>query len=368
MLGCSFSLFYSAARLHRVQLLLFCELYCDFHFSALPPGHCGALPVQRVRLPNEIFLVCILLSVTHIRIIVFSSSTDRTSSVEPEFPTADQASGAGPTVVALDDEPGSDNGEDMSAPVAPVADMGDFTSSPGPAPKKRGRPSRSASGTPAVAASKAKKPAKVATPARVSSRKRKAAEVEPEEEGTEDVQSKDEDIQASEPEKAPTNRGRPARTTGVVASARLAAKAANKRTRVRRKSNPTVRVLGYSCSPFPIPDMKQSGVQKSGRVGRPKKNGDSTNGDTPAGEYEVEAIVDSMIDADTMEHMYLVRWKGYSASENTWEPKKNLAHAAQLVAAFDGKKKKPAEKESATTEKKKPGRKPGRPPKTKAYS
>lgn len=112
--------------------------------------------------------------------------------------------------------------------------------------------------------------------------------------------------------------------------------------------------------------MKQAAVQKSGRVGRPKKNGNGANGNTPAGEYEVEAIVDSMIDADSMQHMYLVKWKGYSASENTWEPKKNLAHATQLVAVFDAKKKKPTEKESAPKEKKKPGRKPGRPPKAKA--
>lgn len=68
-----------------------------------------------------------------------------------------------------------------------------------------------------------------------------------------------------------------------------------------------------------------------------------------------------MIDADTMEHKYFVKWKGYPASENTWEPKTNLVHAAQLVAAFDAKKKKKAvedDKAPASREKKKPGRKP----------
>lgn len=57
-------------------------------------------------------------------------------------------------------------------------------------------------------------------------------------------------------------------------------------------------------------------------------------------EYEVEDIVDSVIDADTMEHMYLVKWKNYPASDNTWEPKKNLKGSLDLVRKADAKKKK----------------------------
>lgn len=66
----------------------------------------------------------------------------------------------------------------------------------------------------------------------------------------------------------------------------------------------------------------------------------------PADEYEVEEIVESMIDADTMEHMYLIKWKNYPESDNTWEPKKNLKGSLSLVRQFDVKKKK-AEAEDA---------------------
>ncbi len=67
----------------------------------------------------------------------------------------------------------------------------------------------------------------------------------------------------------------------------------------------------------------------------------------PAGEYEVEEIVESMIDADTMEHMYLVKWKNYSASDNTWEPKKNLKGSLDIVRKFDAAKKKAEAAEAA---------------------
>lgn len=59
-------------------------------------------------------------------------------------------------------------------------------------------------------------------------------------------------------------------------------------------------------------------------------------------EFEVEAILESGIDSDTREHMFLVKWKGYGDDENTWEPKKNLAHATDLIKAFEKKPAKPA--------------------------
>ena len=49
-------------------------------------------------------------------------------------------------------------------------------------------------------------------------------------------------------------------------------------------------------------------------------------------EYEVEGVLDSRFRRGGLE--YLVRWKGYSAAEDTWEPERNLEHAAAKLAAF----------------------------------
>jgi hypothetical protein len=103
----------------------------------------------------------------------------------------------------------------------------------------------------------------------------------------------------------------------------------------------------------------------------------------PKGEYEVEEILESVIDADTFEHMYRVKWKGYGLDEATWEPKTNLAHATALIKAFDAQQPKQTRKPrgAATTNGdsvpkatktakakskvvKKPGRPPGRPKKS----
>ena len=92
------------------------------------------------------------------------------------------------------------------------------------------------------------------------------------------------------------------------------------------------------------------------KVGRAKKA--VSNGTTSEAEYEVEEILDSAIDAGTMQHMYLIKWKGYPSDQSTWEPKQNLLHAADLVRAFDAKKKKTASGAALLQEKKKPGRKP----------
>ncbi|AEO70158.1 uncharacterized protein THITE_2121185 [Thermothielavioides terrestris NRRL 8126] len=206
-------------------------------------------------------------------------------SVEPESPVGQgSAPGRGLTVVTLDDQAGM-NGSAAPAPEAELdidaKDEAEVTST-APAPpstiKKRGRPSLSGPATPAKSVS-SKTPTSTNSAAAPKSAgrstgKRKAAESEPE---------------LKEAETTPARkRGRPARSAGSSASARLAAKAANKPTRGRPKS---------AAQPAPKP------AKKSGRA---KKV--TTNDEVPAGEYEVEEIVDSAIDADTLEHMYLVKW------------------------------------------------------------
>lgn len=37
--------------------------------------------------------------------------------------------------------------------------------------------------------------------------------------------------------------------------------------------------------------------------------------------------------------MYLVKWKGYKDSENTWEPKSNLTHAPKLLEEYEAVQK-----------------------------
>ena len=49
-------------------------------------------------------------------------------------------------------------------------------------------------------------------------------------------------------------------------------------------------------------------------------------------EYEVEAILDTRKRGRTIE--YLVKWEGYPHSDNTWEPRMNVGHAAELITEF----------------------------------
>ncbi|KAL7927141.1 hypothetical protein ACQKWADRAFT_279644 [Trichoderma austrokoningii] len=69
---------------------------------------------------------------------------------------------------------------------------------------------------------------------------------------------------------------------------------------------------------------------------------DEATQDTKTGrkEWEVEQIVDSRIDAETMQHWFEVKWKGYTSKDNTWEPKKNLANCKALLEKFDKTAKK----------------------------
>ncbi|KAL6920351.1 hypothetical protein FSHL1_004330 [Fusarium sambucinum] len=54
-------------------------------------------------------------------------------------------------------------------------------------------------------------------------------------------------------------------------------------------------------------------------------------------EWEVEKILDSGIDGPTGVHLYLVKWKGFSNKENTWEPKKNLGNCHKILGEFEKK-------------------------------
>jgi hypothetical protein len=48
-------------------------------------------------------------------------------------------------------------------------------------------------------------------------------------------------------------------------------------------------------------------------------------------EYEVENILDAQPRGRGHKMHFLVKWKGYPTSDNSWEPKENL-HADELIA------------------------------------
>src|SRR5438270_6531071 len=52
----------------------------------------------------------------------------------------------------------------------------------------------------------------------------------------------------------------------------------------------------------------------------------------PDEEYEVEKILDAKQEGQRME--YLIKWKGYDNSQNTWEPTKHLKKCWQMVEHF----------------------------------
>ncbi|KAK0669318.1 hypothetical protein QBC41DRAFT_364796 [Cercophora samala] len=278
------------------------------------------------------------------------ASYSRESSVALDF-----SGGAGPTVVNLHEEEELIINEQFNMPPAlPEADMGMdaalFNDEPVPSSvKKRGRPSRSStaasSETPAKSTPAAKTPRSTksvgkstATPksaknsagpksaSRSTGRKRKAEEIEPEAE--EESEEKSEAEVEATPATKRGRAGRPARTAGKAASARLSLKAANKPTRGRPKGSATS-----------TEKKEKAAAKPKNKGGRPKKD-TSANGAAAGEVYEVEAIRDSGIDDKTKAHKFLVKWKGYPESENTWEPKSNLKGAEELVREFEKSQKK----------------------------
>src|SRR5260221_3159194 len=52
------------------------------------------------------------------------------------------------------------------------------------------------------------------------------------------------------------------------------------------------------------------------------------------GHYEIERILTSRPTRNRKSTQYLVKWKGYPDSENSWIPEKELSHAKELLTKF----------------------------------
>ena len=78
---------------------------------------------------------------------------------------------------------------------------------------------------------------------------------------------------------------------------------------------------------------------------RPKKKKKGKKKKKAEAEYEVESVV-SKRDTGLVSRLmyagegkveYLVKWKGYDASDNTWEPVENLESSQELIDEFEGR-------------------------------
>jgi hypothetical protein len=56
------------------------------------------------------------------------------------------------------------------------------------------------------------------------------------------------------------------------------------------------------------------------------------------GHYEIKLILASQPTRNQKSTQYLVKWKGYPDSENSWIPAKELTHAQELLKAWDTRK------------------------------
>lgn len=80
---------------------------------------------------------------------------------------------------------------------------------------------------------------------------------------------------------------------------------------------------------------------------------DDENGATEEEEYEVEKVVDKRIHKGKVE--YLLKWKGYSSDDNTWEPEDSL-ECPELLEEYERNRalgKQPAEVKKEKKEKRK---------------
>ncbi|KAK1245775.1 hypothetical protein MKX07_004844 [Trichoderma sp. CBMAI-0711] len=128
--------------------------------------------------------------------------------------------------------------------------------------------------------------------------------------------------------------GRPARAASAAKALATTTKtAATKTAATKTAATKTATVKPAATQRRGRPPTKEAKAAKPAKAA-------AAGGTASKQEWEVEQIVNSMIDEETMEHFFRVKWKGYSTKDNTWEPKKNLVNCKDLLEAYEKKAKK----------------------------
>ncbi|KDN61590.1 putative chromo domain-containing protein [Colletotrichum sublineola] len=139
----------------------------------------------------------------------------------------------------------------------------------------------------------------------------------------------------AEPVSTPKGRGRPRKIQTPIPVNKITQDSV-------RTTRATTRNGSEKAAPAQASKAKVSPAKRASRaygqgVGRPKKTprkGNSGPQQFTKKEYIVEKIVNSRIDPITRDQMYMVKWKGYGAKDNTWEPLKNLGKCTSLIKTF----------------------------------
>ncbi|PHH67115.1 hypothetical protein CDD81_4510 [Ophiocordyceps australis] len=120
----------------------------------------------------------------------------------------------------------------------------------------------------------------------------------------------------------------------------------NRRLQIKGKeaTRRSTRIRSVSAMPAASPQLERGYKPRQKQRGaRAKRKAAPVQSAPPARssrEWEIEAIVESCIEADTFTHYYFVKWKGFSSKFNTWEPKINLKNCPAVLKAYEKRSKK----------------------------